>query len=713
MKISHSQHVWRFIRCGSLDQVILQNDEDLLNLKDLDPKLWVALSCPVKGLEIDEHTLELMDIDGDGRIRIPEILNAIEWLYLRLKSVSMILNPKSAIYLADLREETPEGQSVRTAAEQIIGSRGWSNTDPIPLEALFNLEPMFKGTRFNGDGIISSVSSADAELSQLIVEMIQWSGGVADRSGEVGVDAARIDRFFDALRTRRDWVIEGAREGLAFLGEQSKSALDAFFKVEKKIDDYFARCELGQFDERALQALNRQEADFYALAAQDLEIEHHEIVRFPISKVHNASILNLVKGINPAWKASMAEFYSAVIVPLFGEGKTMLTLGEWEVLKSKTSQYKAWLESEQHPDLAAYNLDRIETLLASSAQQALHQLIAEDTAVASGVSDLLDIRKLAFFYRDMKCLMNNFINFSDFYDKEKWAVFQQGTLYLDGRSCELCIRVENPAAHAVIAAMSRILIVYCDLKAAKGETMKIAACITQGDSDFLHVGRNGVFVDRNGKDWDATVTKILDNPISIRQAFWSPYKKFIRRMEESAAKRAAAADTQNDAMLDNLAKNATSQKDKPAPVAKMDVGTVAALGVGASALIAVITSLIGGILGLDWWQIPLAAIGVLLVISGPSMIVAALKLRQRNLAPILDANGWAINGRVKINIPLATSLTDRRKLPDNARLNLRDPFAEKANLRLKILLVILCLTSLAAVVLWSLSICGSGCPITW
>ena len=76
--------------------------------------------------------------------------------------------------------------------------------------------------------------------------------------------------------------------------------------------------------------------------------------------------------------------------------------------------------------------------------------------------------------------------------------------------------------------------------------MSIAAAFTDGDSDFLMVGRNGIFYDRRGQDWDATIVRILDHPISIRQAFWSPYKKLIKfineQLEKLAAARAAAAD---------------------------------------------------------------------------------------------------------------------------------------------------------------------------
>ena len=58
--------------------------------------------------------------------------------------------------------------------------------------------------------------------------------------------------------------------------------------------------------------------------------------------------------------------------------------------------------------------------------------------------------------------------------------------------------------------------------------MQIAALISNGETDNLLVGRNGIFFDRNNEDWDATIVKIIDNPVSIKQAFWAPYKKIMR-----------------------------------------------------------------------------------------------------------------------------------------------------------------------------------------
>jgi len=199
------------------------------------------------------------------------------------------------------------------------------------------------------------------------------------------------------------------------------------------------------------------------------------------------------------------------------------------------------------------------------------------------------------------------------------------------------------------------------------------------------VGRNGVFYDRKGCDWDATITRILDNPISIRQAFWAPYKKAVRLVQEQVAKRAAAADAASVTRLTQAAAKLEAQAGTPpaapAPAApeppkKVDPGMIAALSVGAAGVGGMIGGIASGFLNLKGLM-PVGILAIILIISGPSMLLAWLKLRRRNLGPILDANGWAVNAKARINVPFGASLTGIAVLPPGAQRDLVDPFAEK------------------------------------
>jgi hypothetical protein len=230
--------------------------------------------------------------------------------------------------------------------------------------------------------------------------------------------------------------------------------------------------------------------------------------------------------------------------------------------------------------------------------------------------------------------------------------------------------------------------VYCDCLRPGGAKTTIAAAFTAGDSDQLMVGRNGVFYDRKGQDWDATITRIVEHPISLRQAFWSPYKRLARmigeQLQKLAASKASAVETQMASTAGTVGKKVEAIPAKPAATPAQQAfdvgkfaGIFAAIGLALGALGTALASMVTGMLGLRWWQMPLVFAGLLLAISGPAVALAWFKLRSRNLGPILDANGWAINARARINIPFGTSLTGLARLPDGAERALTDPYADK------------------------------------
>ena len=83
-------HAFKFFRAGGFDQVRIDTAADLLALRELDQKLWVALSCPVKGIEFDTRSLALIDTDNDGHVRAPELLAAIDWAAARLNDPALL-----------------------------------------------------------------------------------------------------------------------------------------------------------------------------------------------------------------------------------------------------------------------------------------------------------------------------------------------------------------------------------------------------------------------------------------------------------------------------------------------------------------------------------------------------------------------------------------------------------------------------------------------
>lgn len=318
---------------------------------------------------------------------------------------------------------------------------------------------------------------------------------------------------------------------------------------------------------------------------------------------------------------------------------------------------------------------------------------ANAKAIADAKARFMPLRKLLLLSRDYVQLLHNFVTFEDFYDvSDKQGIFQAGTLLIDQRACHLCMRVSDMAKHDLQAGLSGMFLVYCDcVKQSINQKMQIVAAVTVGEVNNLTIGKNAVFYDRQGRDWDATVTKIIDNPISIKQAFWTPYRKFANWITELINKRAAEKEQKQFENITTKVEETsqelpTAQTVQESPEKKQlmtsaaqtfDIakfaGIFAAVGMGVGMLASAVASIFLGFVALKWWQMILVLAGVLLLISGPSMLIAYLKLRRRNLAPLLNANGWAVNADAIINVLFGATLTDQARYP---MLKLKDPFVK-------------------------------------
>lgn len=678
MPSSAQTHTWKFYRIGGLDQVAIETAEDLLHLHELDPKLWVALSCPVRGLELDEKTLSLIDSDKDGKIRIPEVLAAVAWASAQLKDPALLLRPGDELELSAINESTPEGRAALASARRILRELGREKATSISFADISRTQDVFAATKFNGDGVLPPSSAGDPALEAVIKDILACVGGKKDRSAQVGVDAAGLKQFFEETGKVLAWLDQGRDSGISVLGDGTAAAVAAYLAVRTKVADFFARTRTVAFDARAEAALNRSEADYAAIASKELGGVAADLGAFPLARIHAGSELPLADGLNPAWAARIEALRTALVVPVFGSDKKSLFASEWQKLETLLAPYLAWEASKPSTTVEKLGWARVRSIGEGGYRAALEKLLAEDKAEAADFEAIEAVEQLLRYRRDLRVLLSNFVNFFEFYSKDLHAVFQAGTLLLDSRACELCIKVENPAAHAALAMMSKAYIAYLECKRPGSAPMTIAACFTQGDSDYLFVGRNGVFIDRKGQDWDAVVVRVVDNPISIGQAFWSPYKRVIRFVEDQVAKRAADADQDSDEKLKTVATAAgTSVRTGKAPEAKpkFEIGTVAALGVAVGGISTAFGYVLNAFFGLGFYM-PLGLLGLMLVISGPAMIIAWLKLRQRNLGPLLEANGWAINGRVMINIPFGSALTEKASLPLTAKRSLSDPYED-------------------------------------
>ena len=305
-------HTWKFFRTGGFDQVRIDTAADLLNLRELDQKLWVALSCPTTGIEFDARTLALIDSDGDGHIRAPELLGAIDWAAARLTDTAVFEQALAGVPLAAIKDET-----ILAAAKGLLPAG----------EAMVTVE---------------AASAAEAEYS---------------------------------ARALAAWEASGADSKP--LGEATEAACAALAAVKEKLDDFFVRCRLAAFDDRAGGAMNASADSLKSLGAATLSAEHADIAALPLAKVGAGGTAPLAAGVNPAWAARMATLRDAAVTPVLG-ARESLSEADWAELQARLAPFTAW----------------------QAARPA--GLPAEAEAVR-------DLERLSRYVRDLMTLANNFV----------------------------------------------------------------------------------------------------------------------------------------------------------------------------------------------------------------------------------------------------------------------------------------------------------------
>ena len=608
--ISKDSYDWKYSTVGGVTRVNIETGDDIAHLDELDQKLWTVLSCPVNGLEFDARTLALMDSDGDGKIRVHEVVAVSQWLKKVLRDMNYLVEGKSSIQFSAVKDDTDEGKQVVEAARTIL-------------------------------------AKLEVEKEEISLQDVMDYMAVYEEKCRAEYTAANAEPYEPPY------------------GENSDAAEAAVNAVRAKVEDFYMRCKLVQFDEEAAGALDVQVDKIAAISGNNLGDSMDEIAAYPLARPVKEALLPLATGINPAWQAPMAALLASV--PGL-QGETM-SEEEWKAVVTKVDAYTAWK---------------------AAGETAMNEAIAEQ--VAAHAAAIAPVERLVRYCRDYFTLLHNYVVFKDFYrrDESSLAVFQAGKLYIDQRCCDLCIKVSDMGKSTASAGKSGMFLIYCHCTSkVLGKEMDIVAALTDGEIGGLHEGKNAIFYDREGRDWDAVVTKIIDNPISVRQAFWSPYRKFGNWVTDKITKSAAEKESKQFDEMTSKADTATTKltvkaaeetaKDSPEkkPAMPFDIakfaGIFAAIGLAVGAIGGALAAL-GGFVAARWYNVLLLVAAVVVFISGPSMLLAWLKLRKRNLGPVLNANGWAINSNVKVNTTFGATLTSMAKYP---KLVMNDPFAEK------------------------------------
>ncbi len=720
----------RFFRAGGFNQIILRNPADLRHLRTLDQTLWVASSCPTRGLDLEEATLDFIDDDHDQRIRPPEILESIDWILDVLRDPSDLPKGLDVVRIEQINPDSADGAQILQTIQRILQNLGQPDADSITLAQAMDRSGIFAAVKSNGDGIIPASAADSPEVAQLVQDILNTQGGETDQSGEAGVTASGVADFFTAALNYLQWWVQGhpgdarllppdpvetepepeiteaepgqleeamrkeaeAREkvpqaeakpvevppepelspAVFTLGEQSSSALAAINAIRTQVEDFFEQVEVAAFDARAVGFLNFNDADLQSLQNRSREEVTAMMAKVPLARVAPDAPLPLRGEVNPVFAGALATLNRDAVAPVFGKELESITQAQWRELLAKIAPYEAWLAAKTGEAVESLGIARIGELLNQPEhREALEALIAVDAALAAEIAAVSKVEKLLRYHRDLFRLLRNYVSLPEFYDPDSQAIFQMGSLLIDGCMLNLCVEVDDLKAHSTIAAQSGIYLVYCTAKrVGETRTLTICAAVTSRDAGRITVGKNAVFYDRFGKDWDAKVVQVATNPISLREAIWAPFKKIgeliSAQMEKISAARQQAMEKGISDSLSNVDKR-TAPTTATQPAAPTNMGAMlAGGGVAIAALSSSMAYVARTLQNINDLFILYTIAIVLLLLITPSLIIGFFKLRRRDIGMVLEACGWAINGRMRINLGLAKELTHIGRIPRGA-----------------------------------------------
>ncbi len=669
----------RFFRAGGMDQLCLEEGKDLVHVLDLDPKLWVALSCPTTGLTFDKGTLTFLDTDQDGRIRQEEVVAAVDWILKMLRNPDRLHLGEDFLELDMINTDHSEGRRLCQAAQRVLNNLGKGESSEIKLEDTLATDFILATSGQNGDGVITVDSTEDPEVQSVVQDIMATIGKEVDRGGDEGVTEAGVIQFFAALENYRNWRRaiadkEQSRELLPF-GDETEIVFSAFCAIEESIEIFFSQCSIAMVDKRACEKFSLSESQLEALSSSSDQELNQILSRLPLMSVQPEGYLTFTGVVNPYYREALLQFKEKVVARIYGEGKEAINEEEWKTIKDTFSGYQKWTENKEGLEVEPLGINRIEEILKSDCEKELLRLIQIDQKLADEIQAIAEVEKLIRYHRFLFPFVNNYTSFPHLYALDGKAIFQAGRLFIDSRELFLCVDVADATKHSNIGKHSGVYLIYCELTRAGFSSKRIiAAAVTSGTGSRLFVGKNGVFFDREGYKWDATVTLIVNHAISLREAAWAPFKRLgdliSSQIEKITSSREKAIQTGVSSGMSQLG-NAVDQKPTGAEKTTSTGGGAGGLLAGGGVAIAALSSsfafISSTLSSIDKVYFLYTAIIFLTFIILPSMIMGYLKLRARDLSQILEAHGWAINGPMRLGLPLARALSRPAVIPPGSR----------------------------------------------
>ncbi len=718
-------------RLGDHYQLVVETPGDLARIVELDPARWMANSAPVEGLSCDALFLRYLDCNKDGRIQPDELVEGISWMFGCLRDAAGVAASSPVLVLEHLDPDSPDGRDLLSTTERILINLGNPDAHQLHIDQLRDRKRLLGEGSTNGDGVIPWEIIGDPELRAFVKDVATTMGPAVDASGKHGATAEQVEAFSKQAIAWLDWRAQGdddhAGQPLRFWGDDTHPAYAAVRAVAEKIEEFFALCELAALDprlERVIGAPAAQQGDGW-------------LARAPLTRPQQDGLLRADAWLHPDWRGRWDAFSRLVLDRLGFAGKP-LSAARWTRILERFQPYAQWLG--KRPDTEVHKLGRVtlERYLSDPRLvEGLQALVHADKAVAQELERVADVERLILFQHHLLDFTNNFVSFCRFYDPRSRSLPEAGTLLMDGRNFQLCVRVADREAHKKRAGASGFFLLYVQVHGNEGP-YEVAVAVTGTHRGDLHPGKRGVFFTLDGGVLPAVVVDLLENPISVGEALRRPFDrlgtflaaqadKFTESRYARIERGVDSAMTSADASLEALPQAATETPTpavtaaEPAASASDTSSKTRELllsgGVALAALSSALAYIAKTLSSIGYLNLLIMALLLALCFTVPTAIITAFKLRRRDLAPVLEASGWGINYTLRVPGWASPVFTRVPPLPTNVQLDRTDLLREyeqaadsdrTARRRWQMPLLAGLLVVLSSLVIWRMLATGLG-----
>jgi hypothetical protein len=369
-----------------------------------------------------------------------------------------------------------------------------------------------------------------------------------------------------------------------------------------------------------------------------------------------------------------------------------LSQAEWARIQDELAPYEAWLSAKAGANVELLGAEVLRGLLAPRLADAICALIETSRETAIVLDNLRLVEKLILYQANIIRFANNFVSFPDLYARGRRTLFDLGDLVMDGRRFNLAVRVGDRAEHVKMARSGNIYVLYVEVTGRNEDPYQVAVAVTSGGRGNLVVGKRGVFRQRDGSERDARIVEVIESPISLGEAIAAPFRRIAKAITGQIESIAGTAEKQLDkasasaipapgeggdkgASGEDSAGGKDGADAKPAsqsassPPTQGGVTARGALtgGVAIAAMGSALAYVTETLSQLSRWQIASGVGGAIAAVIIPTIVLALLKLRSRDLSAILEGSGWAINARMRLTYRQSYYLTERPPYPTTAR----------------------------------------------